>query len=79
MEINAFVPNELKKIEVDVEKKIFNVNGVPFGDRCTGFSISCDASDGFVIRMEIDTMVILSDYDLTGSKKTDHAHGKRSQ
>lgn len=71
------IPNELKTIEVDVEKKIFNVNGVPFGKRCTGFSISCDA-EKFKIRMEIDTRVSLANYGMHGKKLTDYSYEKRS-
>ena len=66
---NLFPPMELKTIEVDVEKKIFNVNGKPFGEGCTGFSISCEASEGYKIRMEIDTTVHLASYALADGKK----------
>lgn len=45
------VPQELKTIEVDVEKRIFKVNGKPFGEDCKAFAISCDAVDGYRIRM----------------------------
>ena len=81
MEAKVFskTPNELKTIEVDVEKKIFNVNGTPFGNECTSFNISCDASDGFVIRMDIDTTVHLASYRMNGEKNTDYAYEKHSQ
>lgn len=72
-------PNELKTIEVDVEKKIFNINGVPFGKRCTGFRISCEALNGFDIRMDIDTTVKLASYEMNGKKKTDYTYEKHSQ
>lgn len=48
------VPNELKTIEIDVEKKIFNVNGVPFVGIFSEFNINCKAGDGFKIEMDID-------------------------
>lgn len=70
-------PNELKTIEVDVEKKIFNVNGAPFGKRCTGFRISCDACTGFDIRIDIDTTVSLANYDTRGNKKTGYSYEKQ--
>ena len=73
------IPHELKTIEVDVEKKIFKVNGVPFGDRCTGFNISCEAGEGFKIRMDIDTTVQLASYSMDGEKKTDYTYEKHSQ
>ena len=58
-----FVPHELKTIEVDIEKKIFKVNGEEFGHGCTGFSISCDGCDDFKVRMEIETRVVLGSYE----------------
>ena len=70
-----FTPHELKTIEVDVEKRIFNVNGEPFGGNCTAFSISCNATDGYKIRMEIDTTVHLASYSMhDGEKETDHTY-----
>lgn len=71
-----FVPHELKTIEVDVEKKIFRVNGENFGKGCTGFNISCDVDDGYKIHMEIDTRVVLSSYNLSGEKTTDYSYTK---
>lgn len=69
------IPNELKTIEVDVEKKIFKVNGVPFGRKCTGFRISCDAAK-FQIYMEVDTSVILANYNMRGDKTADYSYEK---
>ena len=81
MDANVFsnIPNELKTIEVDVEKKIFNVNGVPFGKECTGFNISCEATEGFKVRMDIDTTVHLASYDMGGEKTTGYTYEKHSQ
>lgn len=62
-----FVPQRLKTIEVDVEKKQFKVNGEPFGKNCSYFSISCEAGKGFDVRMEIDTRVILKTFDNAGT------------
>lgn len=78
-EIFSEIPNELKSIEVDVEKKIFNVNGVPFGKGCTGFIISCDARSGFRVRIGIDTTVHIANYNINGKKETDYAYEKHSQ
>lgn len=52
-----FVPHELKTIEVDVDKKIFRINGEDFGKGCTGFRIECCGYKRFDIRVEIDTTV----------------------
>ena len=54
-----FVPHELKSVEIDVEKKIFRINGEDFGRGCTGFSISCYGYQEFDIRVEVDTTVHL--------------------
>lgn len=62
-------PLELKTIEVDVDKKIFKVNGKPFGENCTFFSISCDAGDGYRVRMELDARVHLAEYREDGTKR----------
>lgn len=72
-------PNELKTIEVDVEKKVFKVNGVDFGRGCTFFSISCEAGTGFNIRMEINTTVELAGYGMNGKKKTDRSYTLNGQ
>lgn len=55
--MKIFVPHELKKIEVDTEKKIFRINGEDFGKDCTGFSITCQRHDCFDIRVEVDATV----------------------
>lgn len=75
-EIFTDVPNELKTMEVDVEKKIFKINGEPFGERCTGFRISCKAEEGFDIRVDIDTTVRYAKYDTHGQKKHGYAYDK---
>lgn len=62
-EPQLFVPHELKTIEVDTEKKIFRVNGEDFGKGCSYFMISCDAADGYKVRLEIDAKVILASYE----------------
>lgn len=63
-----FMPQKLETVEVDTEKKIFKINGKDFGEECTGFNIYCK-TDGFMVRVEIDTTVILSNYDKTGILK----------
>ena len=73
-ERKIFVPHELKTIEIDVEKKIFRVNGEDFGKGCTGFQIFCDTKhakdDGmFSVCMHIDSdMRFLGNYDADGNK-----------
>ena len=71
----SYVPNELKTIEVDVEKRIFKVNGESFGEGCTSFTIHCDACDGYKLQMYIDTTVHLASYNMqSGKKETGHTY-----
>lgn len=63
-----FIPHELKSIEVDVEKKIFRINGEDFGENCTGFSIHCKKHDDFSVRAEFDTTVVFATYGKRGEK-----------
>lgn len=60
MEPQIFIPRELKTIEVDTEKKIFRVNGEDFGKGCSYFMISCDAADGYKVRLEVDTKLVFT-------------------
>ena len=71
-----FVPHELKTIEVDVEKKIFRVNGEDFiGKNCTGFSLTCSSGrsheDWFDINIRNDTYVEYANYNICGEKTKD--------
>lgn len=69
-EKKIFVPHELKTIEIDVEKKIFRVNGEDFGKGCTEFSIECNAGekDFFKIEMRIGTTIRFLSYNRNGEK-----------
>lgn len=59
-EPQLFVPHELKTIEVDTAKKVFRVNGEDFGKGCSYFMISCDAADGYKVRLEVDTKLVFT-------------------
>lgn len=71
-ERKIFIPHELKTIEIDVEKKIFRVNGEDFGKSCTEFSIGCSAGrkhdEWFDITVRISTDVKYANYDIHGEK-----------
>ncbi len=71
-----FVPHELKTIEVDVEKKIFKVNGEDFGNGCSSFRISCIAGKGWEVKMDIETSVRLIGYNSKGKKESDHTYDR---
>ena len=60
--MSLFIPHKLKTIEVDVEKKIFRVNGEDFGKGCTGFTIYCDGPKQFHITMETRSTITFVDY-----------------
>lgn len=84
-EKKIFVPHELKTIEVDVEKKIFRVNGEDFGKGCTGFQIFCNANHTkdngmYSVYMEIESNIrFLGDYDADGKMMSkEERHPKES-
>ncbi len=68
-EILAGVPQEIKTLEVDTEKKIFKLNGIDFGDRCDYFAISCTGGEGFHIRMELSQRIICANYGFDNALK----------
>ena len=73
-EKKIFAPHELKTVEIDVEKKIFRVNGEDFGKNCDEFYISCstksnrEPSEFLKVDMRIGTQIIFGDYDNEGKK-----------
>ena len=68
-EILAGIPQKIKTLEVDAEKKVFKLNGVDFGNMCTGFEIYCEATDGFKIRMELSGRIICANYGFNNALK----------
>lgn len=70
-----FIPHELKTIEVDVEKKIFRINGEDFGKVCTGFTLVCEAGkeDFFHVQLSMDTRMHFIYYDRKGRKLCGHS------
>lgn len=81
-ETKIFVPHELKTIEIDVEKKIFRVNGENFGKNCDGFSIDCSTAaktnKWFDITVRIHTDVKYAYYGENG-KKTKEGQYQRKE
>lgn len=63
--IPQFGPHELKTVEIDVEKKIFKVNGEDFGKGCNELAIFC-TPPSWNIRMELTEKIIYEKYDLDG-------------
>ncbi len=76
-ENKIFVPHELKTIEIDVEKKIFRVNGEDFGKRCDKFYIYCstqhdrEPSEFLKVDMRIGTQIAFGSYDNKGNKTSE--------
>lgn len=68
-EILAGVPQEIKTLEVNTEKKIFKLNGVNFGDGCDYFAISCTGGEGFKIHMVLSKHIICANYGLNNVLK----------
>lgn len=61
-EILTGIPQEIKTLEVDTEKKIFKLNGIDFGKGCEDFVISCTGGEGFKFRMELSKRIIYANY-----------------
>lgn len=75
--IDPIPPRELKTVEIDVEKKLFLVNGEDFGKVARGFVLACteprdEESDWFRVTLNLITDLCYSgNYGLDGklSKK----------
>lgn len=64
-----FEIQELKTLEIDVEKKIFNINGEPFAKDCSGFSIFCRPKE-FEIHVDMDHTIRFATFNLRTGEKT---------
>lgn len=81
--IDPIPPRELKTVEIDVEKKIFRVNGEDFS-KVTGFNLSCDPAlsnegeDWFRVILSVASKIqYISEYDISGKKtSTEEQHPK---
>lgn len=71
MKEKLFAPHKLKTIEVDVEKKIFRINGEDFGEGCQEFTITCNP-DEWNITMQMTQELIFYTYDNNGDIKECH-------
>ena len=78
-------PRELKTVEIDVEKKIFRVNGEDFS-KVTGFNLSCEPAlsneekDWFRVILSVASKIqYISEYGISGKKaSTEERHPKES-
>lgn len=70
--IDPVPPRELKTVEIDVEKKIFRVNGEDFS-KVTGFKLSCTSprdseKDWFNVLLSLESNIrYLNEYDINGN------------
>lgn len=71
--IDPVPPRELKTVEIDVENKIFRVNGEDFS-KVTGFNLSCNPSlndcekDWFKVILSLESNIrYLNEYDINGN------------
>lgn len=62
-EILSGVPQKIKTLEVDTEKKIFRLNGIDFAEGCDYFEVSCKGGEGFRVRMELNKRIVCANYD----------------
>lgn len=82
-ENKIFLPHELKTIEIDVENKIFRINGEDFGSHCAGFNLWCNketkdpTKDWFNVDMRVDASLRFgAKYDVDGKKTSEKVNGK---
>lgn len=68
-EILAGIPQEIKTLEVDVEKKVFRLNGIDFAEGCDFFSVSCEGGKDFKVRMELDKRIACASYNFWSHKR----------
>ena len=62
---NIFTPHELKTVEIDVEKKIFKINGMDMGKGCSDLNINFNCN-GSRIKVEAKNIIEFSSYDRRG-------------
>lgn len=62
---NIFTPHELKTVEIDVEKKIFKINGMDMGKGCSDLNINFNYK-GSTIKVESRSIIEFSSYDRRG-------------
>lgn len=81
-EKKIFVPHELRTIEIDVEKKIFRVNGEDFASDCDEFVLRCSAnrkgglSEYLRVSLETKSRLHFANYDYYGNKTKEECHKK---
>lgn len=82
-EKKILAPHELKTIEIDVEKKIFRVNGEDFGGLCEEFVLRCSAnrtgglSEWLRLSLETKQWISFANYDFNGNKTKEECRKKR--
>lgn len=63
-----FIPKELKTLEIDIENKIFKVNGENFGSKCQYLKIECSPPEWrFKVSVK-KTIEFYGKYDIKGDK-----------
>lgn len=68
-EILSEIPQEIKTLEVDVEKKIFRLNGIDFAEGCDFFLVECQGGEGFHVKMELNKKIVCANYDFWNHKQ----------
>ena len=71
-------PRELKTVEIDVENKVFRVNGEDFGKVVEGFTLSClshedKEKDWFNVTLQlVDRLTYTNGYDINGNLTSEY-------
>lgn len=68
-EVFTRLPNDLKTIEIDVEKRKFLVNGESFG-RSLNFTLTLNTTNGYEAELKVGTNVEFRSYTKSGKLKT---------
>lgn len=73
-------PHKLKTLEIDIENKIFRINGEDFGKKCKSVSIVCTPPEWRYSVIVDKPIEFVATYDLKGAKKNravyEVQHGK---
>lgn len=83
--IDPIPPRELKTVEIDVENKIFRVNGEDFGKVVEGFTLSCIGHENkekgwfFVTLRLVSRLTYTNGYDINGNLTSEYGWSRNKE